>query len=98
MRTSGSCTICGMTLLPIQVESYSDSNADEMPRRVTWEGRIIEVQDVVDRWYQVESLPEWPRADYFKVQSEDGSQYLVKHDLESGKWYLARSGSVQMIS
>ncbi len=87
-----------MTLLPIQVESYSDSNADEMPRRFTCEGRVIEVHDVVDRWYQVESLPEWPRADYFKVQSEDGSQYLLKHDLESDEWYLARSGSVQMIS
>ena len=52
-----------MTLLPIQVESYSGSKADEMPRRFVWDGRVIEVQGVVDRWYQVQSLPEWPRAD-----------------------------------
>jgi hypothetical protein len=79
-----------MTLIPIQVESYSGSKADETPRRFVWEGRVIEVQEVVDRWYQVESLPEWPRADYFKVLSEDGSQYLLKHDLESDEWYLGK--------
>ena len=61
-----------------------------MPRRFVWDGRVIEVQDVVDRWYQVESLPEWQRADYFKVQSEDGRQYLLKHDLESDEWYLGQ--------
>jgi hypothetical protein len=79
-----------MTLIPIQVESYSGSKADETPRRFVWEGRVIEVQEVVDRWYQVESLPAWPRADYFKVQSDDGSQYLLKHDLESDEWYLGQ--------
>ncbi len=79
-----------MTLIPIQVESYSGSKADETPRRFVWDGRVIEVREVVDRWYQVESLPAWPRADYFKAQSEDGSQYLLKHDLESDEWYLGQ--------
>ena len=79
-----------MTLIPIQVECYSGSKTDETTRRFTWESRVIEVQEVADRWYQVESLPEWPRADYFKVQSEDGSQYLLKHDLESNEWYLGQ--------
>ena len=71
-----------MTLIPIQVECYSGSKTDETTRRFTWESRVIEVQEVADRWYQVESLPEWPRADYFKVQSADGSQYLLKKRLE----------------
>lgn len=47
-----------MTLIPIQVESYPGSKADETPRQFVWNGRVIEVREVVDRWYQVESLPE----------------------------------------
>jgi hypothetical protein len=81
-----------MTLIPIQVESPSGSKADERSRQFVWDARVIEVREVVDRWYQVESLPEWPRADYFKVQSEDGSQYLLKHDLES-EGTLVKRGS-----
>ena len=79
-----------MTLIPIQVESYPGSKADETPRQFVWDGRVIEVREVLDRWYQVESLPEWPRADYCKVQSDDGSQYLLKHDVESDEWYLGQ--------
>jgi hypothetical protein len=63
-----------MILIPIQIECYAGMKADETPRRFTWEGRRIEVAEVLDRWYQVESLPEWPRADYFKVQGADGHE------------------------
>ena len=58
-----------MKLIPIQVECYAGAKADETPRRFTWEGRTIELSEVLDRWYQVESKPEWPRADYFKVRA-----------------------------
>ncbi len=77
-----------MRLTPIQVECYAGAKADETPRRFTLDGRTIEVSEVVDRWYQVESMPEWPRADYFKVRAADGQQYLLKHDLESDEWFL----------
>ncbi len=78
-----------MRLTPIQVECYAGGKADEAPRRFTWEERTLEVGEVLDRWYQVESKPEWPRADYFKVRAEDG-QYLLKHDLESDEWFLGQ--------
>jgi len=77
-------------LVSIQVECYAGAKADETPRRFTWEGRTIELSEVLDRWYQVESLPEWPRADYFKVRGEDGREYLLKHDLECDGWFLAQ--------
>lgn len=79
-----------MKLTPIQVECYAGAKADETPRRFTWEGRTVEVGEVLDRWYQVESRPEWPRADYFKVRGEDGRNYLLKHDLESDEWFLGQ--------
>jgi GTPase SAR1 family protein len=46
--------------------------------------------EVLDRWYQVESKPEWPRADYFKVRAVDERDYLLKHDLESDEWFLGQ--------
>jgi len=79
----------GMKLTPIRVECYAGAKPDETPRRLTWEGRTIEVE-VLDRWYQVESKPEWPRADYFKVQAANEREYLLKHDLESDEWFLGR--------
>jgi len=80
-----------MRLCPIQVECYAGVRADETPRRFKWEGRLIEVGEVVDRWYQVESQPEWPRADYSKVRGADQREYLLKHDLESDDWFLRQA-------
>lgn len=79
-----------MRLVPIQVECYAGAKADETPRRFVREEKAVEVEEVLDRWYQVESLPEWPRADYFKVRGVDGHEYLLKHDLESDEWFLGQ--------
>jgi hypothetical protein len=79
-----------MRLIRTQVQCYSGVKADETPRRFTWEGRKIEVGEVLDRWYQVETQPEWPRADYFKVRAVDEGEYLLKHDLESDEWFLSQ--------
>jgi hypothetical protein len=79
-----------MHLTLIEVESYAGAKADETPRRFTLKEHVIEVGEVLDRWYQIESQPEWPRANYFKVRAVDGSQYLLKHDLESDEWFLGK--------
>jgi hypothetical protein len=68
-------------LIPVQVECYAGAKADEAPRRFVWDGRPVEVGEVLDRWYQVESRPEWPRADYFKVRGTDDRAYLLKHEV-----------------
>jgi hypothetical protein len=79
-----------MRLTPIEVECYAGAKADETPRRFSFESRRIEVGEVLDRWYQIESKPEWPRADYFKVHSTNGREYLLKHDLETDEWFLGQ--------
>ena len=79
-----------MKLTPIQVESYAGHKADETPRRFLIDDLLLEVEEVVDRWYQVESLPEWPRANYFKVRETDQRQYLLKHDQEVDEWFLGK--------
>ena len=80
-----------MQLIPIRVECYAGAEADETPRRFIWQERTIEVGEVLDRWYQVESKPEWPKADYFKVRAADGPEYLLKHDLELDEWFLGKA-------
>ena len=57
--------------IPIKVECDAGIKADETPRRFIWAERSIEVEEVLDRWYQVKSKPEWPRADCFKVRGTD---------------------------
>jgi hypothetical protein len=79
-----------MKLTPIRVQCYAGTKADETPRRFNLERRTIEVGEVLDRWHQVESKPEWPQADYFKVRARDGREYLLKHDLESDEWFLGQ--------
>ena len=47
-----------MKLTPIEVECYAGIKADETPRRFSWEAQDVDVRDVLDRWYQLESKPE----------------------------------------
>jgi len=79
-----------MELVAISVESYAGHKADETPRRFFHKGAWVELEAVVDRWHQIESRPEWPRADYFKVRGADRCEYLLKHDLEADAWFLGR--------
>ncbi len=79
-----------MHLTSIHVECYAGVKSDETPRRFILKEHTIEVEEVLDRWYQVESKPEWPQADYFKVRAVAGREYLLKHDLEADQWFLGQ--------
>jgi hypothetical protein len=79
-----------MRLTQIKAECYAGAKADETPRLFNLEARTIEVDEVLDRWYQVESKQEWPRADYFKVRVVDEREYLLKHDLEADERFLGQ--------
>jgi hypothetical protein len=77
-------------LIPVNVESYSGYKADEYPTCFYWNNNKYEVQEIIDRWYQGDSSPEWSVSNYFKVATISGSQHILKHDLKSGKWHLCR--------
>ncbi len=77
-----------MWLTPLTVECHAGARAEERPRRFRWESRRVELREVLDGWCQVESLPEWPRADYFKVRGAAEWDYLLKHDPEADEWFV----------
>ncbi len=68
----------------VEVDCYAGHRGDERPRRFTLGGRRIEVVEVVDAWLA-------PDHRYFKVTGDDGSTYLLRQDLRSGRWRLAGS-------
>ena len=75
-------------MISVKVECYSGYKADEYPKCFYWNDEKYEIQEVTDRWYQGDRDPEWPVANYFKVNTTDGEQYIIRHDLENDEWYL----------
>jgi len=80
-----------MQLTPIQVECYAGTKADESPRRFSWQGGRIEVDEILDRWRQVEDRPGRPRAECFRVRGTDRREYTLRHDLESDEWFVEQA-------
>jgi hypothetical protein len=77
-----------MEYIPVKVESYSGYKSDEYPIRFYRDNNKYEILEIIDRWYQSDSSPEWPISNYFKIATLSGSQYILKHDLKSDEWYL----------
>ncbi len=69
------------TVPEIRVECYAGHRADERPLRFTLRGRLFEVAEVEDRWYS-------PGATYFRVRSDDGNYYILRHDEGMDIWTL----------
>ncbi|HEY4789512.1 MAG TPA: hypothetical protein VIH57_25855 [Bacteroidales bacterium] len=83
-----------MDLIPVKVESHSGYKADEYPICFYLNDEKIEIKEITDRWYQGDLNPEWPVANYFKVLTISGSQYLLRHEIEKDIWYIVVSDAV----
>ncbi len=81
-------------LVPIEAECHSGYKADEYPKCFTWNGARFEITQVTDRWYQGNTNPEFPVSDYFRVETDSGEQYIIKHDIENDNWYLCLQDTV----
>jgi hypothetical protein len=66
--------------LVVSVESYAGYRGEETPVRFRLGERVIEVDEVVDRWLA-------PDHRYFKVRTADGI-YILRNDVASGIWEL----------
>ena len=67
--------------IEIHVECYAGYRAEQRPLRFTLGQRIIEVDEIVDQWYG-------PDYRYFKLKSNDGGIYILRHEETTGRWEL----------
>jgi len=71
---------------PITVQCYAGYKGDERPTSFSLEGRTLRVEEIVDRWHDID-------YNSFKVVAEDGLSYLLRHDLNSDGWELLQRRS-----
>ncbi len=67
--------------MDVKVDCYSGYRGEETPRRFERDGRLVEVVEVIDRWFGTDHR-------YFKVRGDDGAVYLLRHDEAAGRWEL----------
>jgi len=63
----------------VQVECYSGYKANERPTAFTYQGRRLEISEIIDRWYEGGIDASRPRIDYFKVKTSDGQVFLLRY-------------------
>jgi len=75
----------GAMSLHLKVECYSGYKADERPLRFRFadkpEGRVFEIQEVLDQWYGV-------GYQCFRVLADDGNFYILRHQQPDDRWLL----------
>jgi hypothetical protein len=73
----------------VQVECYAGHRGEETPRRLRWDGRSVELVEVLDCWLGIDHR-------YVKTLGADGATYILRHDVARGRWeltmYAARRG------
>ena len=63
------------------VECRSESGGAQVPVRFGWSGRMREVSEVLDHWDGADHR-------YFRVRTDDGAVYILRHDLARDGWLL----------
>ena len=75
-----------MNFVQVQVEAYAGYRANESPRAFVLEGRRVEVDQVVDRWYEGGLSPRDQKLDYYKVRTGDGREFILRYNAQFDSW------------
>jgi hypothetical protein len=67
--------------MQVTVECYAGHRADQSPRRFELDGRMVEVDEIIDQW-QGEDYR------YFRLRGADNNHYILRHDETAGQWDL----------
>ena len=65
----------------VRVECYAGHRGEETPRRLTFDGRSVELLEVLDCWLGMDHR-------YFKMLGEDGATYILRHDTARERWEM----------
>jgi hypothetical protein len=75
-------------MVPIKVQCHAGYKANEYPICFYRKDKKFEIKEIIDRWDQRDMSPEWQAANYFKVITASGEQYILKYEIEKDSWYI----------
>jgi hypothetical protein len=67
--------------MDLKVDCYAGYRGEERPRHLDIDGRVVEVVEVIDRWFGTDHR-------YFKARGDDGAEYLLRQDERADRWEL----------
>jgi hypothetical protein len=65
----------------VKVACYAGHRGEETPRRVSFDGREVDLVETLDCWLGTDQR-------YFKMAGADGAIYLLRHDTARDHWEL----------
>ncbi len=77
-----------MELIPIKVECHSAFKADEYPKNFVWNNVEFKIVEIIDCWHEAYNISTSQTVDYYKVKTNLAGRYMLKHEIESDKWFL----------
>ena len=80
---AGQCSLVHNEGMKVDVECYAGRKADERPVRFRLEGKQYSVEDVLDQWYEPDSI-------FYKLRADDGNLYILRQrtSIPDGVWDL----------
>jgi uncharacterized protein (UPF0128 family) len=69
--------------MKVDVECYAGRKAEERPVRFKLEGKQYGVEEVLDQWYEPDSI-------FYKLRANDGNLYILRQQtsVPDGAWDL----------
>ena len=67
--------------MTIRVVCYAGHKGDERPVRFEVGAKWLDVEEVIDRWYE-------PNAAFFSVRADDHGIYILRHSERKDRWTL----------
>jgi hypothetical protein len=67
--------------MKLRVECYAGRKSDERPVRFQLGDRNYMIDEVLDQWYG-------PDDAFFKVRTDDGNLYVLRHNVSGDEWSL----------
>jgi hypothetical protein len=64
----------------IEVYAYSGYKSNERPKSFRLRGKVCNIVEIIDRWYEGSMDPPGYHMNYFKVKTDDGTQYVLRYN------------------
>jgi protein-tyrosine phosphatase len=77
-----------MVFASVQVSCYEGYKTNETPRSFEWEGETFQITKILDRWYDAGIDTKSEVADYYKVETHDGSAHILRYNRLFDSWAI----------